>query len=366
MKRNKIITSETVFRGHPDKVADQISDHLLTELLKQDPNSRVAIETLATNKSIFLGGEVTTEGIIDYTKEVIKVIEDIGYSSKGIKVITDINQQSPDIAQGVNEDGAGDNGIMYGYAYKTYPHISQTQYIMQEFSKAYDNLRKEKPELYYPDGKVQITGVYDQYNNLIMVTEIIICYQNPEKYRDLTDLELTDIMVNIINKSNELYNTILNDNYWILINPTGRFEIGGIEGDAGVTGRKLLIDNYHASSKVGGGAYSGKDPSKVDRTGAYFARKIAIEKLKEHDLDECKTQISYGIGLIEPRSIMIVGYKDGKQINIEPEKELYKRGSPQNIIKELELLETNYYQTAQFGHYGNGFKWDEVEEEIKW
>lgn len=358
---NKLITNEVVFRGHPDKVADQISDGLLDLFLSKDKMSRVAIEVLASNNSIFIGGEVNSREKMyqrEMREKIKEVYKDIGYSPEGVEIIIDINKQSPDISQGVDNEGAGDNGIMYGYACDGYNYIPQAQYILQEFSYKYDQFRKVMPGHFLPDGKAQLTGLYDENNRLISIKEIIICYQNPEEDREFTDDILKRTMLQVIKESEELYANILNYNHNIKFNPTGRFEVGGIVGDAGLTGRKLLIDNYHAFSKVGGGAYSGKDPTKVDRSGAYYCRQLAINKLREYELSECWVQASYAIGLKEPRSIYIKGLKDGKLITIEPKDEDYKNGEPEKIIETFNLRRPIYEKTAQFGHYGHNFPWE--------
>lgn len=356
-----LYTNEIVFRGHPDKVADQVSDAILDEALRNDSKSRVAAEVLASNNTVFIGGEITTIGSIDYDDIVRSVLTDIGYNNE-VKVIVDVNEQSPDIAQGVDQDGAGDIGIMYGYAYNGGEnYIQPAQFILQEFSMTYDFIQRYNSK-YLPDGKAQITGRYDDNNKLVELVEVIICYQNTEDNRSLTDKYLTDVFNECVALAELTYDIELNKDFDIIFNPTGKFEVGGIVGDAGLTGRKLLIDNYHSFSKVGGGAFSGKDSTKVDRSGAYFARWVAINQLRQHDLDECEVQISYAIGMKEPRSIHIQGRKNGNLISYELDKddELYKLGEPQNIIDMFNLTEPKFYETAQFGHFGIGFDWEEI------
>ena len=337
----KLFSNEIVFRGHPDKVCDQISDAILDEYLKGDKNSRCGIEVCGGKKKIFITGEVTSNLKVNIPKIVKKVLKDVGYDTN-FEIINNLGIQSTDIALGTNNKvmGAGDQGIMFGYATnETKQYLPLAMIILQELSIEYDKLRK-KDSRFKSDGKAQITGYYNDNMYLIKIKKFVVSYQNTEIERDKTD----EIIKSLINKICNKYNISVEE---ILINPTGRFKIGGFIGDAGVTGRKLLIDNYHTFSKVGGGAFSGKDPTKVDRSAAYKARLIAVDYLKKYNLKWCEVSISYAIGIKKPLSITI----DSNIGNIIPENKLYKECEPKNIINDLNLLNIKYYDTAKFGHF---------------
>ena len=264
----KLYSNEIVFRGHPDKVCDQISDALLDECLRQDKNSRCGIEVMGGKGKVFVTGEVTTNAKLDVEKIAKRVLGDIGYDTD-LEIVDNLGKQSVDIALGTNDEvgGAGDNGMMFGYACKdTDKYLPTAMVILQELSQAYDELRK-KDNRFLPDGKAQITGKYEN-DKLVSIKAFTICYQNTEEEREETDKILVDIVEEIIAK----YGVKVEE---YLINPTGRFCIGGFTGDAGLTGRKIVVDSYQSFANVGGGAFSGKDPTKVDRSGAYYARYIA-------------------------------------------------------------------------------------------
>ena len=339
----KLYSNEIVFRGHPDKVCDQISDAILDECLRQDPNSRCGIETVGGKNKIFITGEVTTTAKINVSTIAKRVLSDIGYRTD-YEVIDNLGKQSSDIALGTNDEvgGAGDNGMMFGYACRdTSNYLPTAMVILQELSKEYDELRKNDNR-YLPDGKAQITGIYDG-NKLIKIKTFTICYQNTEKERKDTDKYLINIANAICSKYSIEVETYL-------INPTGRFEIGGFDGDAGLTGRKIVVDSYQSFANVGGGAFSGKDPSKVDRSGAYKAREIAKGIVKENGLvDWCEVQLSYAIGMEEPLAIYIktnIG-------DLEVPENLYEECKPKNIIKDLNLKNECYEERAKFGHFRN-------------
>ncbi len=337
----KLYSNEIVFRGHPDKVCDQISDAILDECLKQDKNSRCGIETVGGKGKIFITGEVTTNAKIDVEKIAKSVLEDVGYSTD-YQIIDNLGKQSSDIALGTNSliGGAGDNGMMFGYACDDNDrYLPTAMVILQQLSQRYDQLRKED-DRFLPDGKAQITGYYDKNNKLQKIKTFTICYQNKEKEREETD----EIIKSICLKIAKQYNIEIEQ---FLINPTGKFFIGGFEGDAGLTGRKIVVDSYQSFAPVGGGAFSGKDPSKVDRSAAYKARNIAIDYLKKYNLHYCQVQLSYAIGKAEPLAIYITSDKG----DIEPEQDLYNQCSVNNIIKDLDLLNTCYLETAKFGHF---------------
>lgn len=337
----KLYSNEIVFRGHPDKVCDQISDALLDECLKQDKNSRCGIEVMGGKGKIFVTGEVTSKTKFDVEKIVKRVLRDVGYSDK-YDVIDNLGRQSVDIALGTNDDvaGAGDNGMMFGYACKDTKELLPTaMVILQRLSKEYDKLRK-KDRRFLADGKAQITGIYDE-NKLLKIKTFTVCYQNTEEEREATDKIITDICKDIAKD----YDIEIEE---FLINPTGRFCIGGFEGDAGLTGRKIVVDSYQSFANVGGGAFSGKDPTKVDRSGAYKARELAKRIILSDDKYKwCLIQLSYAIGIDEPLAINIKTNLG----EIEADKAMYKECTPKNIIKDLDLKNICYEDRAKFGHF---------------
>ena len=338
----KFYSNEIVFRGHPDKVCDQISDALLDAYLEGDKNSRCGIEVAGGKGKIFVTGEVTSTTFVDVPSVVKRVLKDVGYLTN-YEIIDNIGKQSPDIALGTNEDigGAGDNGMMFGYACKdTTNYLPLAMVILQEFSRAYDELRK-KDNRFLPDGKAQITGVYDQ-NKLTSIKTFTICYQNTEKNRKETDC----ILQEICNKICKKYNIEVEE---YLINPTGKFLIGGFDGDAGLTGRKIVVDSYQSFANVGGGAFSGKDPTKVDRSGAYKAREIAKKIVKENNVDWCEVQLSYAIGKEKPLAIYIKTNKG----DFEVSQNIYEECKLKKIIRDLNLKNICYEEKARFGHFDN-------------
>ena len=341
----KLYSNEIVFRGHPDKVCDQISDAILDSYLKEEPDCRCGIETVGGKGKIFITGEVTSSANVNIKKIVKRVLKDIGYEeySKKYKIINNIGKQSPDIELGTNDNigGAGDNGMMFGYACKDTERLLPTaMVILQELAEKYDNLRK-KDDRFKPDGKAQITGYYNNNMKLIKIKTMTVCYQNIEKQRQKTDKIIKKICKEICDK----YNIDIEE---FLINPTGRFEIGGFEGDAGLTGRKIVVDSYQSFANVGGGAFSGKDPSKVDRSGAYKARELAKKYLLSDNRHTwCQVQLSYAIGKEEPLAI----YIETNLGNIDFPIELYNECRPKNIIKDLDLKRICYEDKAKFGHF---------------
>ena len=339
----KLYSNEIVFRGHPDKVCDQISDAILDECLKQDKYSRCGIEVMGGKGKIFITGEVTTKANLDVLKITKRVLSDIGYNTD-YEIVNNLGVQSSDIALGTNEDvmGAGDNGMMFGYACRdTKEYLPLSMVILQKLSETYDELR-QKDNRFLPDGKAQITGIYEN-NKLIKIKTFTICYQNTEQERAETD----DILKNVVNNLCKEYNIEVEE---FLINPTGRFEIGGFAGDAGLTGRKIVVDSYQSFAPVGGGAFSGKDPTKVDRSGAYKAREIAKNILIKNEVyNWCEVQLSYSIGIEEPMAIYIKTDKG----ELEPNKDLYEECKPRNIINDLNLRNICYEEKAKFGHFRN-------------
>ena len=340
----KLYSNEIVFRGHPDKCADQISDALLDAYLKQDENARVAIETVGGKGKIFLTGEVTSKAKVDVESIVRRVLNDIGYIGDNYEIENNIGAQSPDIALGTNDEvgGAGDQGMMFGYACnQTKEMLPIAMVILQKLSMQYDELRKSDIR-FLPDGKSQITGIYDDNMNLVAIKDFTISYQNVETDREATDAIIRKMATSICDE----YNIEIER---FLINPTGKFLIGGFEGDAGLTGRKIVVDTYHSFAPVGGGAFSGKDPTKVDRSAAYKARQIAKEYLKTFNLKWCQVQISYAIGIAEPLAIYITSNKG----DLEPTDGLYKACTPKRIIEDLHLKDICYEELARFGHFRN-------------
>ena len=337
-----IYSNEIVFRGHPDKVCDQISDALLDAYLEEDKNSRCGIEVVGGKGLIVVTGEVTSIGKVDVEKTVKRVLKDIGYKND-YKIINNLGIQSADIALGTNEKvmGAGDQGMMFGYATsETKEYLPKAMVILQKLSMAYDELRKKESDIFYPDGKAQITGYYDENMHLKKIKTFLISYNNSEEKREYSDQKLIDICNKICKEEN-----VEVEEY--IINPTGKFKIGGFEGDSGLTGRKIVVDSYHSFAKVGGGAFSGKDPSKVDRSAAYKARQIAIETLKQNNLKWCEVQLSYAIGLESPLSIYITSDKG----NITVNDSLYEECKPRNIIKDLNIKNIKYEPLAMFCHF---------------
>ena len=337
----KLFSNEIVFRGHPDKVCDQISSAILDECLRQDETSRCGIEVMGGKGKIFITGEITSNAKFDVEKIARRVLRDIGYRDD-YEIIDNLGKQSADIALGTNDEvsGAGDQGMMFGYACSdTEKYLPVAMVILQELSMKYDEL-VHSDEDFYPDGKAQITGIYDDDFNLLKIKDFTISYNNSERNRERTDKILKDI----VNEICQRYDLEIER---FLINPTGRFEIGGFEGDAGLTGRKIVVDAYQSFSNVGGGCMNGKDPSKVDLSGTYMARRFAKEILKKYDLRWCEVQLSYAIGLRRPLAIYINSDKG----NIEPEEEMYVRAEPKNIIEELDLKHLSYEKQAMFGHF---------------
>ena len=338
----KLYSNEIVFRGHPDEVCDQISDALLDAYLEKDKNARCGIEVMGGKGKIFITGEVTSSAEVDVQNVVKRVLKDVGYETN-YEIINNLGKQSHDIALGTNDEvgGAGDNGMMFGYACRdTEEMLPLAMVILQKLSMTYDTLR-QNDKRFLPDGKAQITGEYTSEGKLAGIKTFTICYQNTEQEREKTD----EIIIRICNEICAKYN-IKVEKY--LINPTGKFLIGGFSGDAGLTGRKIVVDSYHSFASVGGGAFSGKDPTKVDRSGAYKAREIAKKVLSRHpEFDNCVVQLSYAIGVEKPLAIYIRA--NNKDLKV-PES-LYEECTPKNIIKDLNLKNICYEEKARFGHF---------------
>ena len=351
---NYFYSNEIVFRGHPDKVADQISDALLDAYLAIDPNSRCGIEVVGGKGKIFVTGEVTSKAITEVNVEAVvrSVLKDIGYRTD-YEIINNIGHQSPDIALGVDIGGAGDQGMMFGYACRdTEQMLPTAMVILQELSMFYDALC-HSDKRFLPDGKAQITGEYNSDKQLLRIKDFTISYQNTEEEREETDRILKEFTTELCAE----YNITIDCFH---INPTGKFLIGGFDGDAGLTGRKIVVDAYQSFANVGGGAFSGKDPTKVDRSAAYKARQLAKECLmSRNDFKWCEVQLSYAIGLESPLAIYVRTDKGDYEGNLNW---LYPECTPKRIIEDLHLLDTKkvkYYSTAKFGHFGHSaFPWE--------
>ena len=374
-KKNFIFTSESVTEGHPDKMADQISDAVLDSMLSGDIYSRVACETLVTTGLTFVAGEITSNSKVDISEVVRNKIREIGYtkSSMGFdadscSVIVSIDKQSSDIAQGVDSDtskeqGAGDQGLMFGYA------ISETEELMpkpiiyaHKLSKKLSQVRKENilPFL-RPDGKTQVTVRYEN-KIAVGIDTIVVSSQHDPDISNKTIYE--GIVEEVINKT--IDKEMISKYTKIFVNPTGRFVTGGPMGDTGLTGRKIIIDTYGGWSRHGGGAFSGKDPSKVDRSASYMARYIAKNVVSSKLADECEVQLAYAIGIAEPVSVMVDTFGTGKvedDIISSAVKEIFDL-SPSGIINSLNLLRPIYQETASYGHFGRteaNFSWEKTD-----
>lgn len=335
----KYYSNEIVFRGHPDKVCDQISMAILQECINQDKNTRAGIEVAGGKGRIFITGELTTNAKINIQEIVKDTLYNVGYSAN-YEIIDNLGKQSLDIAQGVYIGGAGDNGMMFGYACNdTKELLPLAQVILQEFAETYESIR-DTDDRFLSDGKAQITGIYEN-GCLIGIKDFVICYQNKETDRLHTDEKLKEY-VRLICDSYQI------PIYNIYFNPTGRFEIGGFEADAGLTGRKIVVDAYQSFGNVGGGCMNGKDPSKVDFSGAYKARQIACKFVKQG----CKwaeVQLSYAIGKKLPLAV----YANTDKGEYDLTSELADECTPKRIIEDLKLLYCDFVELAKFGHFRN-------------
>jgi S-adenosylmethionine synthetase len=363
---NFLFTSESVTEGHPDKIADNISDAILDAIIAQDPTARVACETLVTTGLAVVAGEITTTADVNYKQIIRETIEEIGYNdasygydSNTCSVIDAIGTQSPDIAQGVDTGGAGDQGLMFGYACNETPELMPMPIQMaHNLTRKLSEVRRDGTIPYLrPDGKSQVSIEYRD-GRPFRVEAVVISTQTAEV--DIDQIR-ADIMEKVIKPT--IPGDLLDDNTKYHINPTGRFVVGGPMGDAGVTGRKIIVDTYGGYAPHGGGAFSGKDPTKVDRSAAYMARYIAKNVVAAGLADKCTVQLAYAIGVAEPVSILIdthgTGTIDDDRIAAIV-KDNFKL-TPKAIIETLDLRRPIYKQTARFGHFGrlNGeFSWE--------
>ncbi|MAO63489.1 MAG: methionine adenosyltransferase [Balneola sp.] len=365
-----LFTSESVSEGHPDKVADQISDAILDALLEKDANSRVAVETLVTTGLAVVSGEVTSDAYIEVQDIVRETIKEIGYTkasyrfdSESCGVLSTIHSQSDDIAQGVDRDGAGDQGMMFGYATKETPEympmpLQYSHSLLKELAR----IRKITDLMPYlgPDSKSQVTIEYNDDGSPKRIHTIVLSTQHDEGVKQAQIAE--DLKKHLI--PNVIPAELLDDNTIYHVNPTGKFVIGGPHGDTGLTGRKIIVDTYGGFGAHGGGAFSGKDPSKVDRSAAYASRHIAKNVLAAELADECLVQLAYAIGVPEPVSINVNTYGTGKMSDIELADKIAKTFdcTPKGIIERFNLKSPIYKQTAAYGHFGREeFPWEKLD-----
>lgn len=382
-KNRRLFTSESVTEGHPDKISDQISDAILDEILKKDPFARVACETTVTTGLVLVSGEITTKAYVDIPLIARETIKEIGYTRAKFgfdgdtcAVLTAIDEQSPDIASGVLNAlesreqkkektlGAGDQGLMFGYA------CNETEELMplpislsHRLARQLAHVRKNNVLPYLrPDGKTQVTVEYDEYQKPVRVDTIVISTQHAEDVS--LDVIEKDLIKHVIKPI--VSEDFLDEKTKYLINPTGRFVIGGPQGDVGLTGRKIIVDTYGGYSRHGGGAFSGKDPTKVDRSAAYAARYVAKNIVAAKLADQCEVQLAYAIGVAEPVSILIDTFGTG----VVPEHKLVEAVRdifdlrPAGIIKMLDLRKPIYKDTAAYGHFGRTdvqFTWEKTD-----
>lgn len=360
-------TSESVTEGHPDKICDTISDSILDKCIEQDPNARVAVETFASKNKITLAGQITFNGEIDYEKIVRETIKNIGYGDENIdidyktcEIDVNITKQSPDIAMGVDVGGAGDQGIMFGYASdETENYMPYAISMAHKLAKRLTQVRKEKIVPYLrPDGKTQVTVEYED-NKPKRIETILISTQHE------AEIEQEQLKKDIIEKviQQTIPENMVDENTNIYINPTGRFIIGGPLGDTGLTGRKIIVDTYGGYSRHGGGAFSGKDPSKVDRSSAYMMRHIAKNIVANGYAKKCEIQVSYAIGMEEPLSICVDTFGTGSKTEEELVKLIKEKFdlTPDGIIKYLNLKQPIYSKTTNYGHFGKeGLPWERI------
>jgi S-adenosylmethionine synthetase len=370
MKSKYLFTSESVTEGHPDKVCDQISDSILDAIYKEDPSGRVACETMVTTGLAMVAGEITTSCYVDIPKTVRNTIKDIGYTDAAFGfdyltcgVVTSIQEQSPDIAMGVDPGGAGDQGMMFGYACDETRELMPLPIILSHrLSRRLARIRKEQTVDYLrPDGKSQVTVEYDG-GKPVRIEAIVVSAHHSS---DVKMIDLQKDMKELVIKE-VIPAELMDKDTKIFINPTGRFEVGGPHGDTGVTGRKIIVDTYGGVGSHGGGCFSGKDPTKVDRSASYMARYVAKNIVASGLASKCEVQFAYAIGVPEPVSVMINTFGSGK-IAEEKIVKLVRENfnlTPAGIIEKLKLRRPIYRRTAAYGHFGRdeeGFSWEEID-----
>jgi S-adenosylmethionine synthetase len=374
MVRKYLFTSESVTEGHPDKVCDLISDSILDKFLEQDPESRVAIESMTTTGIVFVAGETTSKGHVDVQNIVRDTIREIGYTkpeygfdSTSCSVLVSLHEQSPDISMGVNagnnkEQGAGDQGLMFGYATNETPELMPLPITLaHKLTMKLSQVRKNKDLSWvWPDGKSQVSVVYEDSKPKKIDTVLISTQHSP-------DISLSQLREEIIDKViRPVCGSWIDSKTKFLVNPTGRFVIGGPNGDTGLTGRKIIADTYGGIGRHGGGAFSGKDPSKVDRSASYMARYIAKNIVATGLADKCEVQIAYAIGVAKPVSVMVDTFGTGKMSEdvIEAKVSNTFDMRPAGIIKMLDLKRPIYKKTAAYGHFGRdepSFTWEKID-----
>ena len=366
-KGRYLFTSESVTEGHPDKIADQISDAILDAILAEDPMGRVACETLVTTGLAVVAGEITTSSYVDFPTIVRQTIKDVGYTRakygfdyETCGVLSSIHEQSPDIAMGVDPGGAGDQGLMFGYACTETPELMPLPIMVaHKLCRGLSRARREGVLPYLrPDGKSQVSVEYENHRPLRIDT-IVLSTQHSASAT--TEQIREDVIDKIVNKV--VPQDLIDAKTRFLINPTGRFVVGGPQGDAGLTGRKIIVDTYGGAAPHGGGAFSGKDPTKVDRSACYMARYIAKNIVAAGLAERCTVQLAYAIGVADPVSVLVDTHGTGKvaeEILATLVRSHFKL-TPRGIIEELELRRPVYKQTAAFGHFGreeDGFTWE--------
>ena len=368
---NYIFSSESVTEGHPDKIADQISDAILDEVLKEDPFGRVACETFVTTGFALIGGEITTKCYVDIPKVARGVIKDIGYTDakygfdyETCAILTSLDQQSPDIALGVDKAGAGDQGMMFGYATRETPELMPLAiHLAHAITKQLADARKSNEISFLrPDGKSQVSVRYIDGKPVAVESIVVATQHDPDVDFDTLKKEV----INKVIKKSIPKELLKGDNVKYFINPTGRFVIGGPQGDAGLTGRKIIVDTYGGAYSHGGGAFSGKDPTKVDRSASYFARYVAKNIVGADLADKCGIQVAYAIGVAEPVSLMVDTFGTGKIEDSKLSELLLKifDFTPGGIIEALQLLRPIYRKTASYGHFGRPekeFTWERTD-----
>lgn len=377
MVRSFLFTSESVTEGHPDKVCDQISDAILDEYLRQDPDSRVAIETMATTGFVAVAGEVTSKAKFNEKEQdelVRKVIREIGYDKPELEfdantceIMLRLHAQSPDISQGITatddkDQGAGDQGLMFGYATNETEELMPMPIILaHKLTKKLSDVRKSK-ELSWvrPDGKSQVSVQYEDGKPKKIETIVLSTQHAP----NVSNSEITNALIEKVIKP--VCGSLWNDKIKIHVNPTGKFEIGGPHGDTGLTGRKIIVDTYGGQGRHGGGAFSGKDPSKVDRSACYMCRYIAKNIVAAGLADKCEVQVAYAIGVAYPVSLMVNTFDTGKIPEEDIENIVRKNFDmrPSAIISQLDLKKPFYRKTAAYGHFGRNepeFKWENTD-----
>ena len=377
MSKDFLFTSESVSEGHPDKVADQISDSVLDAILAEDPKGRVACETLVSTGLIVISGEITTTAHINYREIAQEAVRRIGYNDseigfdyKSCAVLAAINRQSPDIAKGVNEgqgldldQGAGDQGLMFGYACNETPTLMPLPiYYAHRLMQRQAEVRKDGRLTWLrPDAKSQLSVRYVDGKPTVIDTVVVSTQHNPDvSHAQISEAVIEEIIKPVLPKE------LLSEKTRYLVNPTGRFVVGGPHGDCGLTGRKIIVDSYGGTARHGGGAFSGKDPSKVDRSAAYAARYVAKNIVAAGLADRCEVQIAYAIGVAKPVSLMVETFGTGKisdkKITALVDKHFDLR--PKGIIKTLNLLRPIYAKTAAYGHFGREepeFTWEAID-----